>query len=114
MADEGALKQVTAGEAVELANAGTLLVDVREQWEWDRGHAPNALHLPMGALGDRVDELPHDADMLIICHSGARSLTVVTALADAGYRAINVLGGMTAWERSGGSVMGTAPQSPSA
>jgi rhodanese-related sulfurtransferase len=114
VADEGSLQQVTATEAIELANDGVLLVDVREQWEWDRGHAPQAVLMPMSTIGDHIDELPADADILIFCHSGGRSFTVASALAERGYRVIDVLGGMTAWEQSGGVVVGAAPQSPSA
>lgn len=108
----GSLEHVTAEEAIDLAGEGVALLDVREQWEWDAGHAPQASHLPMSSLGDHLDELPADERLLIICHSGSRSLTVATALADAGYRAINVLGGMTAWEQSGGVVVRPAPEPP--
>jgi len=112
MAVEGSLQHITAEEAIELAGEGALLVDVREQWEWDRGHAPTAVLMPMSAFADHVDELPTDADILVICHAGSRSLTVASALADAGYRAVDVLGGMDAWERAGGAVVGPAPQPP--
>ena len=112
MAEQGSLQQITADEAIELANEGALLVDVREQWEWDRGHAPQAVHMPMSSFADSISQLPDDADILLICHSGQRSLTVASALADAGYRAVDVLGGMTAWEQSGGVVVGPAPQPP--
>ena len=114
MTDGGTLQQITADEAIELSSGGALLIDVREQWEWDRGHAPQAVLMPMSAFGDHVDELPSDSDILVICHSGARSLTVASALAEAGYRAVDVLGGMTAWEQSGGPVVSSDPQSPSA
>ena len=110
MPDSGSLEHVTAEEAIELANEGATLIDVREQWEWDAGHAPQATHIPMGSLGDHLDELP--MDVLIICHSGGRSLTVATALAESGFRAVNVLGGMIAWEQSGGVVVRPAPQAP--
>ena len=114
MTDAGSLQHVTADEAIELANDGVLLIDVREQWEWDRGHAPHAVLMPMSSFADHVDDLPTDADILVVCQSGGRSFTVASALADGGYRAIDVLGGMGAWEQSGGVVVGTAPQSPSA
>ena len=114
MADEGSLQHISAEEAIERAQGGTLLIDVREQWEWDRGHAPQAVLMPMSTFGDYVDDLPTDADILVICHSGARSFTVASALADGGYRAIDVLGGVTAWEQSGGPVVQSAPQTPSA
>jgi rhodanese-related sulfurtransferase len=108
----GSLEHVTATEAIELASEGTLLVDVREQWEWDAGHAPTAVHIPMGSLGERLEEIPDDQSVLVICHSGGRSLTVGTALADAGFRAVNVFGGMTAWEQSGGAVVRPAAEAP--
>lgn len=91
-----------------------MLIDVREQWEWDRGHAPQAVLTPMSSFADYVSELPTDADILVVCHSGARSMTVTTALAEGGYAAVNVLGGMTAWEHAGGPVVSAAPQTPSA
>lgn len=109
---EGSLQQITAEEAIELASGGALLVDVREQWEWDRGHAPQAVLMPMSAFSDFVDELPADADILLVCHSGQRSFTVASALADAGYRAVDVLGGMTAWEQAGGPVVRPAAPEP--
>ena len=108
----GSLEHVTADEARELSNTGTLLIDVREQWEWDAGHAPNAVHIPMSVFGEHVDELPEDAPVLVICHSGARSLSVATALSEAGFHPVNVLGGMTAWEQSGGPVVRPAPPIP--
>ena len=110
MPDSGSLEHVTAEEAIELSNEGATLIDVRERWEWDGGHAPQATHIPMGSLGDHLDELPEE--LLVICHSGGRSLTVASALADAGLRAINVLGGMIAWEQAGGMVVRPAPQAP--
>ena len=112
MAGEGSLQHVTAEEAIALVNDGALIVDVREQWEWDRGHAPTAVLAPMSSFADHIDELPKDADILVICHSGARSNTVASALADGGYRAVDVLGGMEAWKQAGGAVVGPAPQSP--
>lgn len=108
----GSVPQITVDEAIERASAGVLLIDVREQWEWDAGHAPQATHIAMRELGDHVAELPNDQDVLVICQSGGRSLTVATALADAGYRAVNVLGGMTAWEQAGGVVVRPAPPEP--
>ena len=112
MTGEGSLQHVSAEEAIALVGDGALIIDVREQWEWDRGHAPTAVLMPMSSFADHVDELPTDADILVICHSGARSHTVASALADGGYRAVDVLGGMDAWQRAGGPVAGPAPQSP--
>ena len=53
--------------------AGVTLLDVREQDEWDAGHAPDALHIPMSELAGRLEELPNDQDVYVICRSGNRS-----------------------------------------
>lgn len=97
----GSFDQVTVEEALERAIAGTLLIDISEQWEWERAHCSRAIHMPMSTIGDRLGEIPEDADVLIMCQSGARSFSIATALAERGYRAIDVLGGMAAWRRSG-------------
>jgi rhodanese-related sulfurtransferase len=114
MSDEnsGEVESVTAIEAIAAVTDGdgsTVLVDVREQDEWDRGHAPHAVHLPMSALEERYSELPEDANLLIICHSGGRSFRVTDALERAGYNAVNVEGGMLAWHAAGGAVVTDPP-----
>lgn len=73
------------------------LVDVREPQEWDAGHIEEALHIPMGQLGQRQDELARDRTIVAVCRSGNRSGQVVHALRDAGYDAENLEGGMHAW-----------------
>jgi rhodanese-related sulfurtransferase len=114
MSDGGSapFEQVTAGEAISLADGGTLLLDVREQDEWDRGHAPQATLIPMSQLTERVGELPDDAPILVICHSGVRSLRVTEALSAAGYTVVNVLGGMTAWQSAGGELVAEGSETP--
>jgi rhodanese-related sulfurtransferase len=84
----------------ELA-ADTVLLDVREQDEWDAGHAPNAQHIPMGELAGRLDELPADSEVLVICRSGGRSARVTAFLNANGWDARNVDGGMQSWQAAG-------------
>jgi rhodanese-related sulfurtransferase len=103
MADE--VPAVPVEEAIAAASAGEYLLDVREQAEWDEVHAPSATLVPMRALGERVDELPEDGRILVICRSGARSAAVTEALLSAGYTAFNVTGGLLAWEAAGGPVV---------
>ena len=81
---------------------GALLLDVREADEWDAGHAPEAVWIPMGDLQTRVDELlsrvaETDERIVAICRTGARSGVVAGALIGAGYDAVNLDGGMRAW-----------------
>lgn len=79
---------------------GTLL-DVREDEEWQAGHAPGAVHVPLTELSTRLDELDLDRTVHVICRSGARSAQAVAWLNENGADAVNVAGGMNAWARNG-------------
>ncbi len=86
--------------AVDIAAlpADGYLLDVREMDEWRAGHAPDAVHVPLGELMARLDEVPADRDVYVICRSGNRSAYAAGYLNHAGRTALNVLGGMHAWE----------------
>ncbi len=77
------------------------LLDVREDDEWAAGHVPGATHIPLGQLGARTGELPQDDDIYVICRSGVRSARAAQALGGAGWRAVNVAGGMQDWAQAG-------------
>jgi rhodanese-related sulfurtransferase len=104
--------EVSAAEAIVEVKAGTILLDVREQDEWDRGHAPGATFLPMSLLPAGVDGLPEGQRLLVVCHAGSRSLRVTKALLDAGYDAVNVAGGMLDWADAGGEVVTDSGEAP--
>ena len=95
------IQQTSPADALSAQQAGALLVDVREQDEWDAGHAPDALHLPLGDLGERRGELSGRGRIVLICRSGARSELAASLLASAGISAENLSGGMQAWAREG-------------
>lgn len=80
--------------------ADAVLLDVREDDEWEAGHAPSALHVPMSQVPARIDELP-PGDVAVVCRSGGRSAQVTAWLVHNGHTAVNVDGGMTAWEQAG-------------
>jgi len=101
---------ITPAEALDRIVAGALLLDVREQDEWDAGHAPQARHLAMSELGARVEELPRDVELVCVCHVGGRSAMVTEALNRAGWRAVNLAGGMRAWQAAGYEVVDAAGQ----
>jgi rhodanese-related sulfurtransferase len=92
--------EIPAVEAAAVPDDGYLL-DVRERDEWLAGHAPEAVHIPLGELAARAVEVPNDRDVYIICRSGARSAQAVIGLNDAGWRTANVSGGMHAWQAAG-------------
>lgn len=77
------------------------IVDVREPHEWHAGHIEGARHIPMGDLSHRQDEIATDRKVVCVCRSGARSGQVADALAQAGYDAENMDGGMQAWDEQG-------------
>nr|WP_280427536.1 rhodanese-like domain-containing protein [Nocardia brasiliensis] len=81
--------------------ARAILLDVREEDEWQLGHAPGAIHIPMVDVPARVDELEFDVDLYVICRQGGRSLQVVEYLTHIGFEAIQVRGGMVAWQQAG-------------
>ncbi len=81
--------------------APPFLLDVREPHEYVEGHITGARLIPLGEVGRRLNELPRDRDILVICRSGNRSGAATRQLVQAGYRAVNLSGGMIGWQRSG-------------
>ncbi|MGV8896564.1 MAG: rhodanese-like domain-containing protein [Rhodoglobus sp.] len=105
MTDSSEIPVVTVETAMKESSGGTILIDVREQDEWDAGHAPDAQFVPLSALQERASELPLDTRLLIVCHSGGRSLRAAGFLRSEGFDAVNVDGGMLAWAAAGGSIV---------
>jgi rhodanese-related sulfurtransferase len=93
-------EDVPSAKAVDVPQDAYLL-DVREYDEWEAGHAPAAVHIPMGELGERAAEIPRDREVYVICRSGMRSAQVTVALNNGGWTARNVDGGMQAWAGAG-------------
>jgi len=88
---------IDPAEVEQLLATGAWLLDVREDDEWAAGHAPAAVHVPMGQVADRMAEVPTDRTIICICRAGGRSASVATHLAGAGYDVRNAAGGMQAW-----------------
>ena len=78
-----------------------VVIDVREPFEWEAGHAAAAIHIPLGDLVERVGEVPAVAPVYVICAVGGRSLQGAAFLESRGLEAINVTGGMNAWQQAG-------------
>lgn len=73
-----------------------VLLDVREETEWEQGTLPDAQLIPMSEIMNRLDEIPKDKPILCICRSGGRSQQVAAFLAHHGYSVANMEGGMKA------------------
>jgi rhodanese-related sulfurtransferase len=95
---------IPTASVAALPSAGLHVLDVREPDEWAAGHAPGALHIPLGELPARVDELAElsdDRPIYVVCRSGGRSARAAAWLNASGYDAVNVAGGMKSWHTEG-------------
>jgi rhodanese-related sulfurtransferase len=95
------LAQVDATTARAMLDDGAVLLDVREDDEWTAGHAPDAVHVPLGALPARRAEVPTDRPVVVACRSGRLSALAARQLVAGGVDAHNLSGGMAAWARAG-------------
>ena len=85
-----------------LGNEDVLILDVREQHEYDEGHIPGVVLIPVGEVPVRLDEIPMDKPVIVTCRSGNRSNQVAEFLRENGYtRVHNMTGGVKAWEAAG-------------
>ncbi|WP_184987299.1 rhodanese-like domain-containing protein [Sphaerisporangium rubeum] len=89
--------EIEAGQVPE----DVFLLDVREPEEWRAGHAPTAVHIPLGMLQQRVDELPAGVPVYVVCKVGGRSANAAAWLNHIGREAVNVGGGMMSWAAAG-------------
>lgn len=100
-AADGAYRQISQEEAKEMMdNQEVIILDVREQDEYDGGHIPGAVLLPVGTINEETAAgvIPEkDATVLVYCRSGNRSKTASTVLADLGYTNIYEFGGINTW-----------------
>lgn len=93
--------------AHEMIAHGALVVDVREQWEWNVGHIPEAQLMPLEgiyAFGRVAAQLPRDRDIVFVCESGQRSAVASEIALVAGLapdQVHNLAGGMVGWRRAG-------------
>lgn len=95
--------EVTVEQAKQLlaATPAPLLLDVREPWEFNTAHIEGATLIPMNEIPGRAhQELDEEAPILVLCHHGARSLSVANWLRNQGFdKAQSISGGIDAWTR---------------
>ena len=84
----------------EMVEAGEnlILLDVREDWEWEKAHLEGAIHIPLSELDRRIDEIDSQSEIIVYCHHGERSVDGCLLLWERGFRKIRSLtGGIEAW-----------------
>lgn len=100
---------VSVDEAFEMYQGGAFVLDVHTQEEWDEYHAPNTTLIPLDQLPARINEVPKDREILVVCRSGNRSQEGRDILLAAGYNATSMTGGLKEWYAKGYPIEG-APQ----
>ncbi|WAL65482.1 rhodanese-like domain-containing protein [Amycolatopsis cynarae] len=99
----------------DLPAGGLTLLDVREHDEWVAGHAPEAVHIPLGELPAHLEDLaklPDDRPIHVVCRTGGRSARATAWLLANGWDAVNVAGGMKSWLTEGRPVVGERGEVP--
>jgi rhodanese-related sulfurtransferase len=91
------LRNINVAEAIALVNDGALLLDVREDNEWEAGHAAAATHISLSDVPDHLEDFSKDRLIVCVCRSGVRSARAATFLIQNGFDAVNLEGGMLAW-----------------
>jgi rhodanese-related sulfurtransferase len=91
---------------------GVTVLDVREPVEWTHGRIDGAVHIPLTEIPSRVEELPVDQQLLVVCKVGGRSAQATAFLREKGFEAINLAGGMIDWAEAGRQMVGDGPGDP--
>jgi hydroxyacylglutathione hydrolase len=90
--------QIDARGVADLLGAGSVVLDVRDEGEWDAGHIEGAIHLPLATLASRLDEVPRGRPIIVHCQAGSRSAIAASVLTAAGIPDVrNMAGGIASW-----------------
>jgi rhodanese-related sulfurtransferase len=95
------IAEIDVDELADRLRSGARLIDVREPDEYERGHVPGALSVPLATVPDHLDLLAGDAPVYVICQVGGRSLRACEFADANGIEAVNVAGGTGAWIATG-------------
>lgn len=94
--------EISVADAAAKRAAGAFVLDVREPSEWNELHVPGATLIPLGQLAARVNEVPRDREVVVICRSGNRSQEGRDILKRAGFTQVtSVAGGIRQWQAAG-------------
>jgi len=95
-------REVSVQQVAALREQGAFMLDVRELEEWQEFHMPGATLVPLGELSSRLNELPKDRPIVVVCRSGNRSAQGRDILLNAGFENVTSMGGgMNQWRAAG-------------
>lgn len=99
---EGLPSEISVSEASAMRDSGAFILDVREPDEWNDSHIPGATLIPLGELASRVNEVPQDQEVVVVCRSGNRSAQGRDILLQAGFENVtSMAGGINQWKAAG-------------
>lgn len=94
--------EISAPQAYDQYQGGAFFLDVRGQTDWADGHVPGSVSIPLDELAGRLDEVPRDRDIVVVCALGLRSTEGAQILVEAGFSPVACLsGGLQAWAAAG-------------
>lgn len=94
--------EISVSDAYAKYQSGVFVLDVRTQEEWDEFHAPNTTLIPLDQLPARLNEVPKDREVVVVCRSGNRSQQARDILLNAGFGQVSSMrGGLNEWRASG-------------
>lgn len=94
--------EITVTQASQMQAQGAFILDVREPSEWTQFHISGATLIPLGSLPNRLNEVPKDRDVVVVCRTGIRSAQGRDILLKAGFtRVTSMTGGLTQWQAQG-------------
>jgi rhodanese-related sulfurtransferase len=95
------MPEVSAAEAKQIIESGAQLIDVRTDVEFEAGHIPGAVHVPVADVQRRAGEFDNSQPVVVYCRTGNRSGPVADAFAASGWDAHSIEGGIVAWHEAG-------------
>jgi rhodanese-related sulfurtransferase len=107
----GLPREISVDDAFQMyQQGGAFVVDVRTQEEWNEYHVPNTTLIPLDQLPNRLNEIPKDRKIVVVCRSGNRSQQGRDILLAAGYNVTSMTGGLKEWYAKGYSIEGAPVQ----
>lgn len=95
-------KTINVNLAKEKREGGAFFLDVREPLEWSQVHIPESVLIPLNQLKDRLDEIPEDRDIVVVCRSGSRSAMALDIIRNEGFlKSSSMQGGILLWQQVG-------------
>jgi len=108
--DKKLASEVNVDQAYQMYQSGALIIDLRTQQEWDEYHAPNTLLVPLDQLSNRLNQIPKDRQIVVVCRSSNCSQAGRDILIAAGYNAASMNSGLQEWFAKGYPIEGAPVQ----